>query len=138
VILSCPSDIHNHHHLTEVNSQDEFKAVNLAKDNLYPILIGRDCNLLRFRHEKSKGHFDGHWPFLFNIVIDSLDLREVLMIGQNFKWASNLPNPTYKKLDCVLMDTNWEDKFTMVSVRSLEHIARLSGPCSYSVDYWNA
>jgi hypothetical protein len=48
--------------------------VNLAKDNPHPILIGGDFNLLRFRHEKSKGRFDDHWPFMFNAVIDSLDL----------------------------------------------------------------
>jgi hypothetical protein len=42
-------------------AQDEFKAdflrelVNLAKDNPNPTLIGRDFNLLRFRHEKSRG-----------------------------------------------------------------------------------
>jgi hypothetical protein len=47
-------------------AQDEYKAdflrelVNLAKDNPYPILIGGDFNLLRFRHEKSKGRFDDH------------------------------------------------------------------------------
>jgi hypothetical protein len=71
-------------------AQEEYKAdflrelVNLAKDNPYPILIGGDFNLLRFRHEKSKGRFDDHWPFLFNAVIDSLDLREVTMIGRQF------------------------------------------------------
>jgi hypothetical protein len=47
-------------------AQDEFKAdfyhelVNLAKDNPYPILIGGDFNLLRFRHDKSKGLFDSY------------------------------------------------------------------------------
>jgi hypothetical protein len=47
-------------------AQDAFKAeflhklVNLAKDNSYPILIGGDFNLLRFQHEKRKGHFDSH------------------------------------------------------------------------------
>jgi hypothetical protein len=71
-------------------AHEEFKAdflrelVNLAKDNPHPILIGGDFNLLRFRHEKSKGHFDDHWHFLFNTVIDSLDLREVSMIGRQF------------------------------------------------------
>jgi hypothetical protein len=61
-------------------AKDEYKTaflremVNLAKDNPYPILIGGDFNLLRFEHEKSKCRFDEHWPFLFNVVIDSLDL----------------------------------------------------------------
>jgi hypothetical protein len=71
-------------------AQEELKAdflrelVNLAKDNPYPILIGGDFNLLRFPHEKSKGRFDGHWSFLFNAVIDSLDLREVSVAGRQF------------------------------------------------------
>jgi hypothetical protein len=77
-------------------AQDAFKAdylhelVNLAKDNPYPILIGGDFNLLRFQHKKSKGHFDSHWSFLFNVVIDSLDLREVSMVGRQFTWANSL------------------------------------------------
>src|SRR3954464_6721312 len=69
-------------------AQEEQKAaflrelVNLANNDPYPILIGGDFNLLRFPHEKSKGKFDNHWSFLFNAVIDSLDLREVHMIGR--------------------------------------------------------
>ena len=64
-------------------TQEEHKAaflrelVNLAKDNPHPLIIGGDFNLLRFPIEKSKGRFDNHWPFLFNAVIDSLDLKEV-------------------------------------------------------------
>jgi hypothetical protein len=100
--------------------------VNLAKDNPYPILIGGDFNLLRFRYEKSKGRFEDHWPFLFNAVIDSLDLREVSMIGRQFTLANSLPDPTFEKLDRVLMDANWESKFPMVSVRALERIQGFS------------
>jgi hypothetical protein len=107
-------------------TQEEYKADflreldNLAKDNLYPILIGGDFNLLRFCHEKNKGRFDDHWPFLFNAIIDSLDLREVTMIERQFTWANSLPNPTYEKL--VLMDANWKSKFPLVSVHALERI----------------
>jgi hypothetical protein len=113
-------------------AQDEFKAdflrelVNLAKDNPYPMIIGGDFNLLRFRHEKSKGRFDDHWPFLFNAVIDSLDLREVSMIGRQFTWANSPSDPTYEKLDRILMDADWESKFPMVFVRALERIEGLS------------
>jgi hypothetical protein len=82
--------------------------------------------LLRFPFEKSKGRFDDHWPFLFNAVIDSLDLREVSMIGRQFTSANNFPEPTYEKLDRVLMDSDWEDKFPMASVRALERIEALS------------
>jgi hypothetical protein len=82
------------------------ELVNLAKDNPYPMIIGGDFNLLRFRHEKSKGRFDDHWPFLFNTVIDSLDLREISMVGRQFTCANSLPDPIYEKLDRVLMDAD--------------------------------
>jgi hypothetical protein len=112
-------------------AHDEFKAdflrklVNLAKYNPHPILIGGDFNFLRFHHEKSRYHFDCHWPFLFNIVIDSLDLPEVSMVGRQFTWANSLVDPTYEKLDRVLMDTDWEYNYPMVSVRALERIEKL-------------
>ena len=82
--------------------------------------------MLRYRHEKSRGQLDGHWHFLFNAVIDSLDLREVHMTGRKFTWANILPEPTYEKLDRVLMDTDWESKYPMVSVCALERIEALS------------
>jgi hypothetical protein len=113
-------------------AQDEFKPaflrelVNLVKDNPYPVIIGGDFNLLRYPHEKSKGRFDNHWPFLFNAVIDSLDLREVSMIGRQFTWANCLPEPTFEKLDRVLMDSEWELKYPMVSVHVLPRVQALS------------
>jgi hypothetical protein len=48
---------------------------SILQKTIIPDLNWVDFNLLRFHHEKSKGHFDSHWPFLFNVVIDSLDLR---------------------------------------------------------------
>jgi hypothetical protein len=113
-------------------AQPEFKPaflrelVNLTKDNPHPIIIGGDFNLLRFPHEKSRGHFDHHWSFMFNAVIDSLDLREVTMCGRQFTWANSLSPTTYEKLDRVLMDSEWELKYPMVSVRALPRIESLS------------
>jgi hypothetical protein len=54
---------------------DEFKAefwrelVNLTKYNSYLILIGGNFNLLQFCHEKSKGRFGRHWPFLLMLLL---------------------------------------------------------------------
>jgi hypothetical protein len=61
-------------------AQDEFKLyflrqfVNLTKDNLYPIILG-DSNLLPFTHEKCTCRFNNRWYFLFNAIVDSLNLR---------------------------------------------------------------
>jgi hypothetical protein len=48
------------------------------------------------------------------------------MVGRHFTWANCLPQPTYEKLDRVLMDSNWEFKFPLVSVRALPRIEALS------------
>jgi hypothetical protein len=48
------------------------------------------------------------------------------MIGRQFTWANSLLEPTFEKLDRVLMDANWESKFPLISVRALERIEGLS------------
>jgi hypothetical protein len=48
------------------------------------------------------------------------------MTGRQFTWDYSLPVPTYEKLDRVLMDTEWKNKYPMVSVRALERIEKLS------------
>ena len=82
--------------------------------------------MLRYRHDKSRVRFDGHWPHLFYAVIDCLSLREVHMTGRQYTWANSLPEPTYEKLDRVLMDSRWEDKYPLVTVRALERIEAFS------------
>jgi hypothetical protein len=54
-----------------------------------------------------------------------------MMIGQ-FTWVNSLLDPTYEKLDRVLMDIDWEDKHPLVSVRALERIDGLSITLPYS------
>jgi hypothetical protein len=48
------------------------------------------------------------------------------MIRRQFTWENSLSNPTYEKLDRVLMDANGETKFPMVIVHALERIEGLS------------
>lgn len=48
------------------------------------------------------------------------------MTGRQFTWVNSLPEPTYGKLDHVLMSTDWEDKFPLVTVRAFERIEALS------------
>lgn len=107
-------------------AQDEFKSSFLAElvracqQNPHPTLIGGDFNILRSSTEKNNNRYNDRWPFLFNAVIDSFDLREIALAGRQFTWANSLANPTYEKLDRVLMTTEWESKFPMVSVHALE------------------
>ena len=45
---------------------------------------------------------------MFNMIIESLNLREIELTGRQFTWANSLPVPTYEKLDRVLVSVEWE------------------------------
>jgi endonuclease/exonuclease/phosphatase family metal-dependent hydrolase len=57
--------------------------------------------------------------FLFNDVIDRLDLREIEMSGHKFTWANSRRVPTYEKLDRVLVSIEWEQNFPLAIVQAL-------------------
>lgn len=71
-------------------AQPEFKEIFLtelvhacSKENA-PILLGGDFNIIRKPSEKNNDKYENRWPFLFNAVIDGLDLREIEMSGRKF------------------------------------------------------
>jgi hypothetical protein len=84
-----------------------------------PMIIGGDFNILRSPMEKSTGNYNAKWPIIFNAIIDSLNLRELIMSGRQFTWASRRQIPTYEKLDRVLASVEWEHKYPLASVRAL-------------------
>jgi hypothetical protein len=71
---------------------------------------------MRCTEDKSSGNFDPKWPCIFNDVIESLDLREIVMTGRQYTWAGPGVNPTFEKLDRVLVSTEWEIQFPLTSV----------------------
>jgi hypothetical protein len=71
---------------------------------------------------KKKENFDGRLSFLFNYVIDGLNLWELEMSGRWFMWANSLPNPTYEKLDRILISTEWELKHPLSTVVALPQV----------------
>jgi hypothetical protein len=42
-----------------------------------PLLVGDDFNIIRNLQEKNNDRYNDRWSFLFNAVIDSLDLWEL-------------------------------------------------------------
>jgi hypothetical protein len=92
-------------------------ANTCSKENL-PFLIGGDFNIMRKLEDKSSGVFDHKWPSLFNAVIESLYLREIVMTGRQYTWAGFADTPTYKKLDRVLASTEWEAHFPLTRVEA--------------------
>ena len=57
---------------------------------------------------------------MFNMIIESLNLREIELTGRQFTWANSLPTPTYEKLHMVLASVEWEQKYPLVSVHAMQ------------------
>jgi hypothetical protein len=75
------------------------ELVRICDVDTLPMLVGGDFNIIRRQEEKNNDNFKAHWPFLFNAIIESLDLREIELSGRQYTWASRRENPTYEKLD---------------------------------------
>ena len=63
--------------------------------------------------------FYTRWTFIFNAIIEGLDLREIELSGRQFTWENRKKNPTFEKLDRVIESVSWEQKFHLVCVRAL-------------------
>ena len=117
-------------------AQDDFKSAFLAElvracqQNPLPTLIGGDFNIVRSSKDKNNDRYVDRWPFLFNAVIDSFDLREIDLTGRQFTWANSLTKPTYERLDRALMSTEWEFKYPLVSLQALDRGCRTTHPYS--------
>jgi hypothetical protein len=83
------------------------------------MMLGGDFNILRNREEKNSDNYNPRWPFIFNAIIESLDLREIVLSGRQFIWANRRDTPTFEKSDRVLASVEWEQKFPLVTMRRL-------------------
>ena len=68
---------------------------------------------------------------MFNIVIKSLDLREIELADRKFTWEHTLPNPSYEKLDRVLTVIEWEEKFPLVTIQALQRAISDHTPAAF-------
>ena len=103
------------------NQKHEFlvEFARIYDNDSQPMLVGGDFNIIRRKEEKNNDNFDSRWPFMFNAIIESLDLREIALSSRQFTWASRRDKPTYEKLDRVLASVEWEQKYPLVSVVAL-------------------
>jgi len=95
------------------------EMVQVCSKETVPIIIGGDFNIIRKPDEKNNDNYSDRWPFLFNAVIDALNLRVLDLLGRKFTRANNLPNQTFEKLDRVLCCTDFESKYTHSTVYAL-------------------
>jgi exonuclease III len=76
----------------------EFLAelVRTCESETIPMLLAGDFNILRKPEDKSNDNFNPRWPFIFNAIIENLNLREIALSGRQFTWASRRQTPTYE------------------------------------------
>ena len=101
-----------------INKNFLAEMANTCSRETLPYVIGGDFNIMRHPLDKSSGVFDFKWPTLFNAVIESLDLKEIVMSGRQYTWAGPGDDPLFEKLDRVLVSTDCEDKFPLSTVES--------------------
>jgi exonuclease III len=52
-------------------------------------------------------------------MIGGLNLRDLEMSGRKFTWTNTLPNPTYEKIDRIMMSIEWEQNIPLANVIAL-------------------
>jgi hypothetical protein len=69
-------------------AQDEHKPdflaelVRICEHESLPLLASGDFNIIRRKEENNSEKFNARWPFIFNVIIESLDLRELDLSGR--------------------------------------------------------
>ena len=73
------------------------------------------CVIAGRKTKKNMSHFSD----VFNSVIHLLGLREISMSGGCYTWSNKQENPTLQKSDRVMMSSDWEDLYPLVSVHKM-------------------
>jgi hypothetical protein len=93
-VYGAAQDSHKHEFLS--------KVIRICETESFPMLLGGDFNILYMRKEKSNDNYNPRRPFVFNEIIESLDLTEIVIFGRQEV------NPTL-----------YEDTFGPIVVQSL-------------------
>jgi hypothetical protein len=91
-------------------------------------MVGEILTSSGAQEDKNNDRYCDRCPFLFNAMINNLDLRELEIPGRQYTWANNLQAPTLEKLDRVLVSTYWEFKYPLVTVKVLPRIISNHSP----------
>ena len=86
---------------------------------MVPVIFAQWGRGRRRRREKNKKTSMSHFSEVFNSVLHLLGLREIYMTGGCYTWSNKQEIPTLEKLDRVLMSSDWEDLFPLVSVHKM-------------------
>lgn len=84
-----------------------------------PSIIGGDFNILRKTSDKNKPCVLPRWSMIFNSIIENNGLKELPLHGRLYTWANKLDNPTFEKIDRILVSTDWDLTFPLATVTGM-------------------
>jgi hypothetical protein len=101
-----------------VEDKDDFLAefAKLCNKCTRAAVIGGDLNIIKKTSKKNKPRILPRWNHIFNSIIQVNGLKEIRLLGRQYTWANNLPDPTFEKLDRVLVTTEWDQSFPLAVV----------------------
>jgi mannosylglycoprotein endo-beta-mannosidase len=101
-----------------VEDKEEFLAefAQLCTKCTGAAVIGGDFNIIRKTTEKNKPCVLPRWSHIFNSIIELNGLKEIRLLGRQYTWVNNLPDPTYEKLDRVLVTAEWDQAFPLALI----------------------
>jgi hypothetical protein len=82
-----------------------------VKQILSLLLVGGDTNSIYHQNEKNNDHINARCPFILSTIIESLNLREIVLSSRKIPWDNQIEMMTYEKLDQTLASVEWEQKF---------------------------
>jgi hypothetical protein len=85
VVYGCTQDDNKESLLAEL--------VNMCSHENLPLVMSGDYNILRHPSEKNNDHYQTRWPFLFNVVIDVLNLKELQLVSHTHGRTTYLTQP---------------------------------------------
>lgn len=56
----------------------------------------------------------------FNSLINDLALQDIQLENRNYTWSSKRPNPSFFKLDRILVTTDWTASYPIIKMRVMD------------------
>jgi Reverse transcriptase (RNA-dependent DNA polymerase) len=74
-----------------------------------PWLIMGDFNILRDPRETTSQNPNLHSMLDLNLLISNLQLQELPLTSRTYTWSNKMPQPSFSKLDRILLSEHWAD-----------------------------
>lgn len=101
----------------KVEFLDELRSVGASISS--PWMITVDFNLLLDPTDKNRRNVNQRNMGRFRRFVEDMQLKDIPIHGRRYTWSNEYDNPTFEKLDRVLVSMDWEARFPLCFVQAL-------------------